>query len=80
MSKTKLNLKRDSIYRSEIHSKKLFDSQSVVLQTVADIISKQRVAFVFVEGVAKKSESWDIYIDDRIIQSVKGRNPECVFS
>ena len=35
---------------------------------------------MFVEGVAKKSESWDIYIDDRIIQSVKGRNPECVFS
>ena len=56
--------------------KKLFVSQSVVLQTAVDITSKQRVAFVFVEGVSNKSESWDIYIDDRIIQSVKGRNPE----
>ena len=63
MSKTKLNLKRDLIYRSEIRSKKLFDSQSVVLQTAADIISKQRVAFVFVEGVPEISQSWDIYID-----------------
>ena len=57
--------------------KKLFVSQSVVLQTAVDITSKQRVAFVFVEGVSKKSESWDIYIDDRTIQGVYGRNPEC---
>ena len=74
MSKTKLNLKRDLIYRSEIHThthkKKLFISHSVVLQTAVDIISKQRAAFVFVEGITEISQSWDIYIDDRITQSV----------
>ena len=75
MSKTKLNLKRDLIYRSEIHTHththtQLFISHSVVLQTAVDIISKQRAAFVFVEGITEISQSWDIYIDDRIIQSV----------
>ena len=71
MSKTKLNLKRGLIYRSEIHTHtKLFISHSVVLQTAVDIISKQRAAFVFVEGITEISQSWDIYIDDRIIQSV----------
>ena len=54
MSKTKLNLKRDLIYRSEIHQQKLSVSHSVVLQTAVDIINKQRWAFVFVEGVSKK--------------------------
>ena len=54
MSKTKLNLKRDLIYRSEIHQKILSVSHSVVLQTAVDIISRQRGAFVFVEGVTKK--------------------------
>ena len=63
MSKTKLNLKRDLIYRIEIHYKKLFISHSVALQTAVDIISQQRAAFVFVEGVPEISQSWDIYID-----------------
>ena len=54
MSKTKLNLKRDLIYRSEIHQQKLSVSHLVVLQTAVDIINKQRWAFVFVEGVSKK--------------------------
>ena len=54
MSKTKLNLKRDLIYRSEIHQQKLSVSHLVVLQTAVDIINKQSWAFVFVEGVSKK--------------------------
>ena len=31
---------------------------------------------MFVEGVTKDSQSWDIYIDDRTIQGVYGRNPK----
>ena len=37
------------------------------LSCVAVDISKQWVVFV---GITKKSESWDIYIDIRIIQNV----------
>ena len=37
------------------------------LSCVAVDINKQRMVFV---GITKKSESWDIYMDIRIIQNV----------
>ena len=46
------------------------------LSCVAVDISKQRVVFV---GITKKSESWDIYIDIRIIQNVMEGTRSVIF-
>ena len=50
------------------------DTVSFSLSCVAIDISKQRVVFV---GETKKSESWDIYIDIRIIQNVVEGTRKC---
>ena len=44
------------------------------LSCVAVDISKQWVVFI---GITKKSESWDIYIDIRIIQNVVEGTRKC---